>query len=166
MRFLELNEIAEWCVERGIPLEGWTRPAVDEKLSNSARAQFAAGKRSGRESAFAAAIVRAIGRWDECLLWVTLTGVWASGENWPAYYAMRGQHGEQRSLETATGHWFDHTEQGELIGYLTLVMENGWDAHLLPSVGGQAASTRGEISHDEWVELRSSSPIPLTVPAA
>src|SRR5687768_15358387 len=98
VRFLELNEIWEWCAEHGVDVADRTVPAADSRLSHIARTQYATGQRSGREGRVAAACVRALGEWDECLLWVTLTGVWSSSEDWPAYYAMRGARGERRSL--------------------------------------------------------------------
>lgn len=83
MRFFEINEIWEWCAERGIALEDNARPTAEPRLSHAVRSFYANGGRSGREPAVAAAAVRALGPWDECLLWVTQVGVWPSTEDWP-----------------------------------------------------------------------------------
>ena len=166
MRFLEISEVEEWCVERRIALaEGETRVAPDPSLSHAARTVYANGSRSGRELAIAATAVRKLGDWDECLLWVTLVGVWPSGEDWPAYYALRGAEGERRSLEKAPGHLFEAGEQGKLERFLTAAMENGWDTYALPARDGQTADVRLRVSHDEWVELQARAPVEFSPPA-
>jgi hypothetical protein len=159
VRFFELNEIWEWCAERGIEVEDRTLPAADSRLSHVARTQYASGQRSGREGAVAARCVRALGEWDECLLWITQTGIWSSSEDWPAYYAMRGARGERRSIENAPGHCFEDGEEAPLTQFLTAVMENGWDAYVMPAVRGAETGVRLRISHDEYVELQSRRPV-------
>ena len=108
----------------------------------------------------AAACVRAIGRWDECLLWIQTWGVWPSGEDWPAYYALRGDQGERRSLDTAPGHLFETGEHALFSHFVTLVMENAWDADIIvvPKI------MRIHIDHDELVELRSNMAIEFAPP--
>ena len=155
VRFLELNEIWEWCAERDIEVEDRTLPASDSRLSHVVRTQYASGQRSGRESAVALACARALADWDECLLWVTQTGIWPSSEDWPAYYALRGERGERRSLEEAPGHWFPGGEEEQFTQFLAAVMENGWDAYVLPALRGTQTGVRLRISHDEYVELQS-----------
>lgn len=162
MRFLEIGEVELWCAERGIALvEGEVRVAPDPRLTYVARTIYAEGQRSGREPMVAAAAVRALGDWDECLLWVTLVGVWPSTEDWPAYYALRGAEGERRSLGVAPGHWFEGRERGKLERFLTAVMENGWNAYALPARSGQATDVRLQLSHDEWAELQARVPVEL-----
>lgn len=165
MRFFEINEIWAWCAERGIALERETRPAADPRLSHVARIIYADGDRSGREPAVAAVCVEALPPWDECLLWVTLVGVWSSTEDWPTYYAMRGVQGERRSLDIAPGHWFGAGEREQLVAFLTRVLENGWDAYVLPSWRRGRTTARLRVSHDEWVELQSDTPVELSPPA-
>jgi hypothetical protein len=99
MRFLEIGEILEWCDALGVAVDDGRRPSADPSLAHTARRLYASGQRSGRESSVARAAVRALGSWDHCLLWITQVGVWPSTEDWPAYYAMRGQLGEKRSVE-------------------------------------------------------------------
>lgn len=166
MRFLEESEVELWCAERAIALaDGEARLAADPRLSHRSRVLYASGGRSGREPAVAEAAVRALGDWEECLLWITLVGVWPSGEDWPAYYALRGAEGERRSLGTAPGHLFAADEQSKLAPFLSIVMENGWDAWALPARGGRPTEARLRVSHDEWVELQASTPIELAAPA-
>src|SRR2546421_11588071 len=154
MRFLERNEIEEWCAARGLPLADDGVLPDDPALVHAKRATYARGHRSGREWAVAAACVQALGRWDECLLWVRGWGIWPSSENWPAYYALRGARGERRSLDKAPGHLFDGDEKEAFVRFLAQVMENAWDADVLvvPRI------KRIHVSHDEWLELRSTTP--------
>ena len=166
MRFFEIGEIELWCAERGITLtEGEAPVAPDPHLTHAARTLYASGRRSGREPAVAAAAVRALGHWDECLLWVTLVGVFPSGEDWPAYYALRGAEGERRSLGVAPGHWFSEGEGGKLERFLTAVMENAWDAYALPAQRRQVTEVRLRVSHDEWAELQARTPVEFAPPA-
>jgi hypothetical protein len=157
MRFLESNEIWEWCAERHIALQEDVRPADDPNFVRSGKWLYAGGERSGREPQVAVDCVRALGPWTECLVWITLTGVWASSEDWPAVYAWRGAHGERRSVDVAPGYLFETGEESKLTEVLTRIMENGWDACVLPATGRTARPIRARISHDEWIELRARS---------
>jgi hypothetical protein len=165
VRFFEGNEIREWCAERGIALEDDARPAAAPRLTHTARSRYARGGRSGREAAVAAAAVRALGPWDEALLWVTQVGVWPSTEDWPAYYAMRGARGERRSIDVAPGHYFAAGQDVDLIDFLRVVLESGWDAYLLGARDQREIDTRAYVSHDEWVEFHSAAPVEFSVAA-
>ena len=152
MDFLEDNQICAWAAERGLPRGEGFDVRLPE-LPSEYRGEYAEGRRSGREGFAAADLVARLGWWDECLVWIKLWGVWASGEDWPQFYAWRGALGERRSLETAPGHRFDCGESLLLVALLTLIMENAWDADVLCSVRGRADKVRATISHDEWFEL-------------
>jgi hypothetical protein len=154
VRFIEINEIEEWCRERGVGLAPDGALLPDPTLSHSNRASYAEGRKSGREAGVAMACARALGRWDEALLWIRGWGVWGSGENWPAYYGLRGAQHERRSLEKAPGHLFEADERELFIRFLAEVMENAWDTDVLivPKI------KRIQVSHDEWVELQSTTP--------
>jgi len=165
MDFLEHTLIWDWCREHRVALRE-TRPDSpgiwlidDPTLDQRTRVMYADGQRSGREPRVAAAALRALGVWDECVVWVTEWGVWESGEDWPRFYAWRGAHGERRSLDAVPGHLFHAGESAELEGMLAQVMENGWDATVLPSHGGVATDRRIVISHDEWIDVRSREPV-------
>ena len=165
MRFLEVHEIWEWCAALQIRLDRDERPAIDPALSHRERQLYADGKRSGREGVCARVAVQQLGAWDQCLLWITQTGVWPSSEDWPAYYAMRGQFGEKRSVDVAPGHLFDASERDQFLQFLTVAMENGWDAFALTAAGGRRGEARAEISHDEWIEVQSAQPVSANQPA-
>ncbi len=166
MRFLEIDQIAEWCEEQVLVVHpDWTRPRLvpDDTLSYRSRVVYSPTGRSGLESRAAETCIAALGSWRECLLWVVDWGVWSSHEDWPLYYLRRGERGEKRDLQTAPGHLFDSTEQSELHGFLTLVLENGWDAHLLPDTAN-LAGRRIWCSHDGWSELHSRVEDELKLP--
>jgi hypothetical protein len=161
MKFIESNEVAEWCGEHGIALSEDSKPLPEATLIHNSRIVYANGKRSGQEPNIASRCVRALGSWEECLLCVTEWGIWGSGEDWPKYYAARGKRGERRSLEKAPGHLFGSAEGEELTEFLTLVFENAWDAYLLPVPKENTKIVRLKISHDEWVEAQSSEAVSL-----
>jgi hypothetical protein len=126
-------------------------------LPSLRRREYASGRKSGQEGTAVADLIHGLGPWDECLVCVTLWGVWASGEDWPQFYAWRGRLGERRSLDVAPGHRFVRDETALLGELLTLIMENAWDADILCAEGGTATRTRAKISHDEWYETFKAS---------
>ena len=163
MEFLEDNQICKWAEEHGL-VRGDAFEVRLPELPSKHRAAYADGRHSGREGAAVEELIAGLGSWDECLVWIRLWGVWASGEDWPQFYTWRGGLGERRSLETAPGHRFDRSETLLLAALLKLIMENAWDADVLCSVQGRADKVRGIISHDEWFELLGA-PSDLAEPA-
>ena len=152
MEFLEDNQICQWAEAHGLRrAEGLTVRLPE--LPSQYRGTYADGRRSGREQVAAKDLIAHLGSWDECVVWITLWGVWASGEDWPRFYAWRGSLGERRSLDKAPGHRFGRDETVLLMELLTFVMENAWDADVLCSRRGRADGLRGKISHDEWYEI-------------
>lgn len=152
VRFIEDNEICEWGREHGLSCG----PGFELELPRGeagARTLYAHGRRSGEEGNAARDLVAGLGNWDECLVSITLWGVWPSGEDWPEFYAWRGAHGERRSLEKAPGHLFEEGEASLLLELVGLVMGNAWDADVLCSRGGRVDGVRARISHDEWYAL-------------
>ena len=154
MKFLEDNEIAQWAEERGLP-RGCGFDIKLPDLESRRTREYAHGRGSGLEPAAARDLIRDLGAWDECLVWITLWGVWPSGEDWPGFYAWRGVQGERRDLHTAPGHLFELTETALLTELIELVMKNAWDADVLCSRCGRADGLRAKISHDEWYEIIS-----------
>ena len=113
----------------------------------------------GQEEDVATAAVEALGQWQECLLWIKLWSIWPSSEDWPMYYAERGSQGERRSLEIAPGHLFTAGERGLLLRFVQLVLENAWEAEAYPIVGSIPNGRRLFVSHDEFIEITSFSPL-------
>ena len=66
----------------------------------------------------------------------------------------------------APGHLFTPGEGAALEALLTQILENGWDATLLPARAGRAADRRVVASHDVWIEVRSREPVTFSVAAA
>jgi hypothetical protein len=152
MKFLEDNEIAQWAEERGLPRGAGFDVELPELEPRRTR-EYAQGRRPDLEPAAARDLVAHLGAWDECLVWITLSGVWPSGEDWPEFYAWRGARGERRDLHKAPGHLFEPTEIALLTGLIELIMKNAWDAHVLCSRSRRADAFRAKISHDEWYEI-------------
>jgi len=94
-------------------------------------------------------IIAVLEYWDWCLLWVTLTGVWASSENLHLYYRLRQSYGDLRHLEEAPGHLALRHEQVDVTTLLQVAMMNGWDAHLLTSHD----YGRAFVSHDGYGQI-------------
>ena len=152
MEFLEGNQICEWAVEHG--LQRGTGVTLDlPDLAPHPSEPFADGGLSGREGTAARDLLASLASWDQCLVWITLWGVWPSGEDWPRFYAWRGAQGERRSLRVAPGHLFNTGEVALLAELLELIMQNAWDADIFCSRQGRADGRRATISHDEWYQL-------------
>jgi hypothetical protein len=158
VRFLELNEAAEWCTARGGATGEYFRLQPELTLEFRGRIVWDREGLATNPSTALNACLGALERWDQCLLWITEWGIWSSSEDWPKYYAIRGSLGEKRSLAEAPGHLFETNDTALLEDILGIVLMFGWDAHLLPS-RGTSLHPRVRISHDGWVELQSRSPI-------
>jgi hypothetical protein len=157
MTFLEENEICQWAENHRLGRGSGFNVNLPD-LQPQRKMEYAYGRRSGREAAAARDLVADLGTWDECLVWITLWGVWASGEDWREFYAWRAVHDERRDLKTAPGHLFNATEVPLLTNSVELVMTNAWDAHIICSRNGRADGLRAKISHDEWYEIIGSLP--------
>ena len=154
MRYLAVNEIWEWCAERRIPLEAEdSRPAPDAGLTQHVKRVFAPHGATGREPTVAREAIAELAPWDECLLWVVLTGVWPSSEDWPAYYQVRGERGERRSLEDAPGHLYQLADLPLLVRDLAQLMGFGWEAYVLACRGTEPPERRLFVSHDGWLAI-------------
>lgn len=167
MRFLASNECAEWCEDHGVGLDERRLPTPDVSLGHRARLVYVddPGHSIAVRPDVVAATVAALGLWDECLVWVTLWGVWPSTEDWPRYYQLRGERGERRSLEAAPGHVATPADGALLTTLVELMMTQGWEGHVLAARAG-VVEARAFISHDEWVALASRSPFAASAPAS
>jgi hypothetical protein len=162
--FLEANELTRWCRERDVAVLEDQRPLDVATLVKRGRVPFTFSVHSSSaRPQFVRACLDALGEWDECLLWITQTGVWPSSEDWPAFYALRGQLGEKRSVEIAPGQLFSRNEEATLECFVVAVVANAWDAYILPVAGDLPTDRRLFLSHDEWAEVESVGPVALTV---
>ncbi len=154
MRFLEVNEAWSWCEGCGIALTAARRPIRDESRPWVWREVFPDGLPPVDAPLVAQRMIDEIGPWDVCLLWAVRWDVWSTTEDWPLYYAARGRFGEKRSLETAPGFLASREHLNTLLEFVGYTMIFGWDAHVLPVLGGQPTARRGFVSHDGWAEVR------------
>src|ERR1043166_2157708 len=104
--------------------------------------------------AFSRSIAGCLEPRSHCLLWVVEHGVWPSSENWHLYYRLRQSYGDVRLLHEAPGHLFLDYEESDLVTYLQVMIDCGWDVEILPQLTyGGAGSARAFLSHDELVVL-------------
>jgi len=127
VRFIYDNEVEAWAAEHG--LSGTEACPLRTILyhndeSRHRRMWYDPGTPEAAEP-LAAAMIRALGEWDEAVLWLTRWLVWPSSENWPAYYAARGARGELRSIDDKPGHLFAAGEQDALVEFATFALRNG-----------------------------------------
>ena len=149
MQFLEKSELEEWCIEHQVSLP------LSEADGAVASTRFfgQAVTPRGQEAAVVTAVLAELGQWDECLLWIQEWGIWPSSENWPAYYAERGVHGERRSVQVAPGHLALREDSEALATFLRITLENAWEAYVVPVVAGHSTGRWVHASHDEFVEV-------------
>jgi hypothetical protein len=167
MQGLYLHDIEEWCTEHGVVAvtQDWKiqdNPALTH--TDQLRYPLDAENVPVPEP-IRVACLEVLGTWEECVLWITETGVFASVEDWPAYYALRGEDDERNALWEKPGHRFTWEERERLGRYLEVVVHNLWDAVILPATRGQPEALRLMTSHHECVDLWSSTPKRFPKPA-
>lgn len=148
MRFLTDEEARHWC--KGVP------PKLD---SSGNPFRWPTGFRvlrfvHAREPAprlfwISRQLAAALEYWDEALLWVVLTGVWASTENTHLYYRLRESYGDKRHLDQAPGHLLLRHENEDLTTLLHLCLLFGWEAFGFTDHD----YARVFVSHDEYGEV-------------
>ena len=158
MQGLHLLEIEDWCSQHGIEhVDDWRVPGNSSLTYSDFLRISDPLTREVLSLPASTACLEVLGRWDECLLWIRETGI-ADNENWPAFYALRGEDGELNSLDERPGHLFSWEERERLGIYMTGVISNLWDAFIFPVTHGEPETIRMATSHDEFVDLWSSTP--------
>jgi hypothetical protein len=147
MWFIAEDESRQWCLERGIKIDGNGFPTVAEEgwLADT----FSLQDQWPRLTALSQIVASQLAPFDECLLWVTLWGVWSSSENFHLFYRLRSSYGEGRRLNDGPGHLFLKHEVADLATFIQVCLINGWDFHLLPVPAWKAAF----VSHDEALDF-------------
>ena len=97
-----------------------------------------------------------------CLLWITEFGIWPSSENLHMYYTIRRSYNDLRSLMDAPGHVFLGYEEPDILTFLQMTIQFGWGGFML----GTPNLRYMMISHDEWILLKSASPLADVIAAA
>jgi hypothetical protein len=123
------KECCEWLLSHDID-------AVDARgfpeVVGDYEVLFAAPTQAARQRILAKSLVQWIGPYNVALFWLS---------EWTAYEeeemalacALRRGHGEKRMLIDAPGHVFSFEEQAELIGWVFLMINFGWDGYLFAS---------------------------------
>jgi hypothetical protein len=98
-------------VGRGLKLDAAENPVIDGR-AHSVVTPFS-GTNSSKLLWLSDVLASKLEPFDECLLWVTLWGVWNSSENWHLFYRLRETYGERRPLWDAPGHLFLKHERAD-----------------------------------------------------
>ena len=90
--------------------------------------------------------------------WITQWGIWSDLDESVALKAIeriRQGYGENRSLNTAPGHFFRHDEFVESVSCLVQPMLVGWDAYYIPSWAWGKLDFFLFVSHDGFLEINT-----------
>jgi hypothetical protein len=139
----------EWLPTlKGIPLFGDKRG-------------FATPKDSGEKTALARLLIAIFASLpgSQIVLYVSEWGIWPSSENMELFDSYRLAKGETRKLEEAPVHSFESADDPALMGTLCLALYFIWGVEIFDSERKCSVS----LSHDEWVEIRTSDPSALEV---
>lgn len=154
MKFLSAEASARWRTQQGLDgAHECLRASVNEHLL-----RFQVPADFNRLTWFCRVLEGALRPRDQCLLWITGWGVWASSENWHLYYRVRQSYGDLGLLEDVPGHLFLSYEGADLISFLQMGILFGWDMQILPSQGYGYAT----VSHEGDVGLVLTDPGTLT----
>ena len=145
MRFLTPDECGRWSADHGFG----TTPPRTALPAEPHEVVVALSPLWPRTAWFSRYVAWTLGKPAECLLWVTLSGVWPSSENMHLFGRLRSSYGEGRPLEDAPGQVFGGGEGDDLRSFVQLAILNVWDFHLL------AAGSRARVfaSHDGFLHL-------------
>jgi hypothetical protein len=147
MWYLTKEDSRAWCEGRGLHLNVGGHPIIDER-KHSVITPISETNWS-RLTSLSKYLASYLEPFDECLLWVTLWGVWGSSENLHLFYRLRESYGERRQLAVAPGHLFLNHEGADLATFIQMALLFGWDFYLLTSPTYHTAF----VSHDEFVQF-------------
>jgi hypothetical protein len=89
-------------------------------------------------------------------LWITTWGVWdprVEAIGFKTLEQFRRSYGENRSLESAPGHYFRHNEFEESVCCLLQPMIVGWDAYYVPHWRDGSLDYFVAVSHDLFIDI-------------
>jgi len=149
MKCLTQTECLEWLESRnidGATAEGWPEVVGDYEVF------FDAPRDCRIQGLLARDLVAWVGEFETALFWLS---------DWPFYKpdemaiisGLRSAHGEGRRLIDAPGHVFAFGERDELTGWVSLMMNFGWDGYLFtfPFRGSMF-----QTSHEDFVWVVTS----------
>jgi hypothetical protein len=161
MKILWSNEVWGWYrknnLEEYVNSKGQhtDEPVLPEFL-NSARLEFNTKGNEEHQDIIVENFLGGMTEWDECLVVITLLGVWPSAEDWPRFYNWRSSNGSRFSVSDAPGHLFYSTDILELKLLLTQIFEFGWEGYMLFKSCQSKVDTIVFISHDGWLKVNSN----------
>ena len=157
MRFLTVTQAREWCGQGLVRFDSGGLPLHPSVERHHVRLDIP--QSYAQLSWFCRHLEQSLRPRDGCLLWVTDWGIWGSSENLHLYYRLRQSYGDRRLLREAPAHFFLEYEAADLVSFVAVGIQCGWDMHLLPFTG----YARAFISHDEFVEFASDDHNPNLV---
>jgi hypothetical protein len=152
MWYLTKEESQAWCEEHALSVNRAAHPIINNR-AHSITTSISAISWT-RLTGLSGFIASYLEPFDECLLWVTLSGVWGSSENLHLYYRVRESYGDRRQLAAAPGHLFAKHEGADLATFIQLALIFGWDFYLLTFPAYHTAF----VSHDEFIEFYTDDP--------
>jgi hypothetical protein len=148
MKFLTPAEAGDW-----LKFYAGSAESVDEKgTSGLSFETWKSPVLSARMLFFARILQGLVEGRGRSLLLPTGWNIWASSENWHAYYRIRKSYGDLRFIEDAPGHLFLEHEASDLVTFLHFGVTFGWDFQLL----AEDSRVRIFVSHDEWFRISAS----------
>jgi len=149
MRCITNSECLEWLEEHAIDA---STPEGCPEVVRGYVVSFAAPRDARAQGFLARDLVAWLGAFETGFFWLT---------DWPFYEpdemaiisGLRRAHGEQRHLIDAPGHIFESSERDQLIGWVSLMINFGWDGYLFvfPFRGSMF-----QTSHEDFVWAVSS----------
>ena len=144
------DESGRWCKRIGVNLGAGGHPDCD--IFKNSISIATSGLVQGQALYFSKLMALVVKPYDECLLWVTQSGVWSSLENFHLFYRLRQSYGERRRLLDAPGHLFLDYESVDLATFAHLGILFGWDYYLL----GNRLELSVFASHDGFLDVFTS----------
>jgi hypothetical protein len=141
------NDSRAWCESRGFQLDGRGYPVIENRQHSVVTP--VSNIKWYKVTWLSGFVASYLEPFDECLLWVTLWGVWSSSENMHLFYRVRESYGERRQLSDAPGHVFLKHESADLATFILLALLFGWDFYLLTFPAYHTAFA----SHDEFLRF-------------
>jgi hypothetical protein len=146
-----LKFLADHAWNHGIRADGTTLYYADSG-ANCIELQF---PKTPLKTTYFARVAAMMGISEEALfygatLWITLSTIGSpqlEKSGWKLVERMRQGFGENRSLQTASGHFFRGDELVDLTAFLVPCFVYGWDAYVLFNAGNDFFV---HISHDEY----------------
>ena len=131
-------------------METFVRQLLDQvRLVGSA---YSIPPDSGRKTALARLFAYLLLRNPDVFIYVSGWGVWRSSENLDLFYGYRRSFGETRPLIEAPVHLFERSDEDAFISILCMAFYFVWDASVFDAAGNVLV----QISHDEWLEVRTN----------